>query len=306
LNFIPRLPARTKLIVTVHDLSFEHFPDCFTWKQRLWHRMIRPRALLQRADAVIAVSETTKRDIVETYGISEEKVHVVRPGIGRESSVVSREHIDRTTSRYNIPASYILSVSELSPRKNLDGLISAFELLTPHASRLTPPISLVIAGIPGGATPAIRRQIAHSPVRDRIHLIGPVDDNEKRALLARAACFVYPSLWEGFGFPALEAMMEGCPVVSSTGGSLPEILGDAALLVDPLDPAAIADAIRRVFTDDAFRQDLITRGRARAAQFQWQHAADRTLDILERVSSSSGAIGGGVPHGEILRASPSG
>jgi len=327
LNFIPRLPTRTRLVVTVHDLSFEHFPDCFTPKQRLWHRFVRPRALLHRADAIIAVSETTKRDVVETYGIPEEKVHVVYPGIEdpntqypmsnvqsnpKSQTPVSNGHCDIGHWSLVIGHSpFILSFSELSPRKNLDGLVAAFK-------QLAAPAHLVIAGNHGSAERILRRQIARSPARDRIHLLGPVPENEKRALLARAACFVYPSLWEGFGFPPLEAMAAGVPVVASTGGALPEVLGDAALrsegeslplrgsptaavgeaqtasspnppprgaagaalLVDPLDPTAIADAIARVLTDSTLRTDLITRGRARTARYRWERAAERTLAIL--------------------------
>ncbi len=294
LNFIPRLPARTKLVVTVHDLSFEHFPDCFTVKQRLWHHFVRPQKLLQRANAIIAVSETTKRDVVETYGIPEEKVRVVYPGV-EHPNATNTDPNDPNTRTFEafgsgirsirmFPGPFILSISELSPRKNLDGLIAAFEHLTPlRLYTSTPPIHLVLAGVSGSAERPLRRQIARSPARDRIHLLGSVSENEKRALLARASCFVYPSLWEGFGFPALEAMAEGCPVVASTGGSLPEILGDAALLVDPLNPAAIADALRYVLTDDALRRDLIVRGRERASRYQWRTAAATLHRILTSV-----------------------
>jgi glycosyltransferase involved in cell wall biosynthesis len=280
LSFLPPIPKRTKLVVTVHDLSFEHFPDCFTVKQRLWHRFVRPRTLLERADAIIAVSETTKQDVVETYGIPEGKIHVVYPGIkqgtgNREQGTVLLAANLRSEIGDN---QYILSLAEISPRKNLDGLIAAFE-------QLAAPLRLVIAGIAGSAMPAIRRQIARSPARDRIHCIGPVTEDEKHALLARASCFVYPSLWEGFGFPPLEARERGCPVVASTGGSLPEVLGDAALLVDPLDPAAIADAIHRVLTDEALRTNLIASGRERAAQYQWDRAAKQALGVITSVIS---------------------
>ncbi len=168
---------------------------------------------------------------------------------------------------------FILTLSSIEPRKNIDGLIAAFE-------RLTAPMHLVIAGIPGSASRAIHRQIARSPARARIHLLGPIPEDEKRALLALSSCFVYPSLWEGFGFPPLEAMAVGVPVVASTGGALPEVLGNAALLIDPLDPSAIADAITRVHTDAALRADLRARGHARAAQFRWDTAARQVLDCI--------------------------
>lgn len=294
-NFLPKLPPNIPLVLVVHDLSFEHFRDCFTPKQRLLYRLMRPRELLHRADAIVAVSETTKRDVVETYGIPEAKVHVVYPGVEHSNATNAdsnapnagvpeySKHSDGIRSIRMFPGPFILSISELSPRKNLDGLIAAFELLTTHDSRLTPPPRLIIAGNHGSAEHVLRRQIARSPARDRIHLIGPVSENEKHALLARASCFVYPSLWEGFGFPPLEAMAAGVPVVASTGGALPEVLGDCSLLVDPLDPAAIADAIHRVLTDDALRNDLIARGHQRATQFRWDHAADQVHNILTSV-----------------------
>jgi glycosyltransferase involved in cell wall biosynthesis len=273
LNCLPPLPPQTRLVVTVHDLSFEHFPDLFTVKQRLYHRMIRPCALLARANAIIAVSETTKRDAVETYGIPEERIHVVYPGLGRNEELrMENGELSIAKRRYVLPECFILTLSELSPRKNIDGLIAAFEYL--------PSPSLVLAGVHGSAERALRRQIARSRARDRIHLLGPVSETEKRTLVARARCFAYPSIWEGFGFPPLDAMAAGVPVVASTGGSLPEVLGDAALLVDPLDPRAIADALLRACSDTPLRTTLIQRGHARAAAFDWNRTAATVHTLL--------------------------
>ncbi|MBI4434290.1 glycosyltransferase family 4 protein, partial [Candidatus Uhrbacteria bacterium] len=200
-NFLPTLPRDIPLVLVVHDLSFEHFRDCFTPKQRLLYRLMHPRKLLHRADAIIAVSETTKRDVMETYGIPEEKVHVVYPGIEHPNLRMDpnapngEEFVAFGSGIRSIrmfPDPYILTLSAIEPRKNIDGLIAAFERLTPlHLYTSTPPLHLIIAGIPGSATPAIRRQIARSPARDRIHLLGPVSESEKHALLARASCFVY-------------------------------------------------------------------------------------------------------------------
>lgn len=176
-------------------------------------------------------------------------------------------------------AGYILSLSELSPRKNLDGLVAAFERLLTTDYRL-PPVHLVIAGKHGSATRSLQRHIARSPARDRIHLLGPVTDDEKAALLARAHVFAYPSFWEGFGFPPLEAMAAGVPVVASAAGSLPEVLGDAALLANPLDPAAIARALTRALTDDALRANLRARGFARATRYRWDAAGAQIHSIL--------------------------
>ncbi|MBI4433575.1 glycosyltransferase family 4 protein [Candidatus Uhrbacteria bacterium] len=274
LNFLPPLHPRTRFVVMVHDLSFAHFPECFTPKQRLWHRCIRPAQLLARAHAIVAVSHTTAHDIVDTYGILEQRIHVISPGL--TPAPVSATHpIDE---RYRLPSRFLLTLSAGEPRKNIDGCIAAF------ARAATIPelrnLHLVIAGIAGSATRALRRIIAHSPVRNRIHCIGPIPESEKHALYAHAECFVYPSIWEGFGIPPLEAMMAGTPVVSSTGGALPEILGDAALLVDPLDPGAIARAIIRACTNPTLRSTLITRGHHRASRFRWEDAATRLHHLL--------------------------
>lgn len=278
LNFIPQLPARTRLVVTVHDLSFMHFPDLFTPTQRLWHRLVRPRALLMRADAIVAVSETTKRDVVETYGLPEQKIRVVYPGINADTTARSPHDL----AFQKPPEPYILSLSELSPRKNLDGLIAAFEKLRAADADLRA-THLIIAGKSGSVERALRHQIARSPVRNHIHLVGPVTENNKRALLARALVFAYPSFWEGFGFPPLEAMAAGVPVVASAAGSLPEVLSDAALLVDPLDPTAIARALARACKNTALRSALIVKGRARAARYAWDAAGAQLRTILTDV-----------------------
>ncbi|MDO8462909.1 MAG: glycosyltransferase family 1 protein [bacterium] len=274
LDYIPFLHPKTRIVVTVHDLSFEHFPDCFTTRQRAWHRLLRPHKLLHRADAIVAVSETTKRDIIETYGIPEAKVHVIMPGIDCTHDDASAPPLSCALCCI-LPEGFpfILSLSEISPRKNLDGLVAAFELLDT-------PLHLVIAGKSGSAVRALRRQITRSPAADRIHLIGAVAEHEKTALLARATCFVVPSFWEGFGFPPLEAMVAGVPVIASAHGSLPEVLGDAALFVDPRDPAAIARALRLVTTDAAFHATLIARGSTQARKYQWNDAAEQLHHIL--------------------------
>ncbi|MDO8425532.1 MAG: glycosyltransferase family 1 protein [bacterium] len=273
LAMVPRFDARTKLIVTVHDLSFEHFADCFTAKQRLWHRAVRPRQLLARANAIIAVSETTKRDVMEAYTIAEPSVHVVYPGI--DHAAPNPDGPTSCASCCILPAGFpfMLALSECSPRKNLDGLIAAFE-------KIATDLHLVIAGKPGSATRALRRQIARSPARSRIDVIGEVTEHEKAALLARARCFVFPSFWEGFGFPALEAMAAGVPVVAAAAGALPEVLGDAAVYCDPLNPADIARAMERAITDDDLRTTLIARGRTTAQRYRWETTAERLHAII--------------------------
>lgn len=273
LAMVPRLAPRTKLVVTVHDLSFAHFADCCTVRERLWHRAVRPRELLTRADVVVAVSETTKRDVVETYGVPEEKVRVVYPGVDHRATQQPALHATaRITARQGTP--YVLALSEHSPRKNLDGLIAAF-------AHLPGQLHLIIAGKPGSASRMLRQRIARAPTRERIHVLEAVTEHERTAILAGARCFAVPSFWEGFGFPPLEAMAAGVPVVAAAAGSLPEVLGDAAILCDPLDPADIARALTRACDDATLRATVIARGHVRTQRFTWAHAAQELLALLQ-------------------------
>ncbi|MFH1430195.1 MAG: glycosyltransferase family 1 protein [Candidatus Uhrbacteria bacterium] len=284
LDYVPFISHNTRCIVAVHDLSFEHFPEFFSLRQRAWHRVLRPRQLLNRADTILAVSRTTKRDVMETYCIPDEKIHVLYPGLAIPES--------KTTNANQCPMSgannhtilgadtpYILALSELSPRKNIDGIVAAF-------AQLPARYHLVIAGIRGSASPHLQQLVHRSPAHDRIHCVGTVSENEKRALLEHARCFAYPSFWEGFGFPPLDAMAAGVPVVASTSGSLPEILDDAALLVDPLDPNAIARALTIALEDHQTRMTYITRGRARAAEFTWATTVAQLQTILSSLSKN--------------------
>lgn len=276
LNFVATaLPTA----VTVHDLSFARYPQFFTAKQRLWHRMINPRAALRRASAVVAVSAHTRMDVIETYGVPADKVTVAHPGINATFVPQEDAAVRRVRERHGLHRPFFLFLGVIEPRKNVAGLIAAF-------SRVTADADLVIAGGKGWLCDDVFRAAARSPKKDRIRFLGYVDETEKPALYAAASAFVYPSFYEGFGIPPLEAMAVGTPVIASQTSSLGEVVGDAGLLVDPRSPAEIADAMNAVFGDGRLADELRRRGRERARRFTWE----KTAESLEAAFASLSTV----------------
>jgi glycosyltransferase involved in cell wall biosynthesis len=287
-NFVPPPTRARRLVVTVHDLAFRRHPETAPQSTRWW--LARIDRTLERAARIIAVSEATKRDLIELYGVEAERVAVIPHGVdGEVFHPSTREEVDRIRRRYAIDGPYLLSLGGLEPRKNLPNLVRAFARL-PSDERPT----LVLAGgsvewNPEGRD-ALHATLRELPpgVRDGVVLTGYVGEQDKVALLGGAEALVYPSLYEGFGLPVLEAMACGTPVVTSDVSALPEIAGDAALLVDPRDPEAIASAMTRILGEVDLRRDLAERGSSRAAGFTWEKTARSTAEVLHE------AAGGGL------------
>ncbi|HTM68619.1 MAG TPA: glycosyltransferase family 1 protein [Candidatus Binatia bacterium] len=274
LNFVA---TRLPLVVTVHDLSFVRFPRFFSAKQRLWHAAVGADRLLRRAAAVVAVSEHTKADVVETYGVPAERVTVASPGVSAAFSPRPGTEIAALRAKLGLHSPYFLFLGSLEPRKNITGLIDAYD-------RVAGGHDLVIAGGKGWLYRDIFRRAAASPKRDRIRFIGYVEGADKPALYAGASALVYPSFYEGFGMPPLEAMACGTPVVASHASSLGEVVGDAGLLVDPYSPADIAAAMTAVVGDGRLAAELRRRGLERAKRFTW----DASAAALEKAFSAAG------------------
>ncbi len=275
LNFTA-LSKNTKHILTVHDLSFELYPEFFSLKQRLWHKAIAPRAQCQAAYRILTPSLYTKHDLISKYGISPEKIEVLYPGVTTQNLT---QPVDSASiaKKYALPKNFILCISTIEPRKNIAGLIKAFELFSPTA----PQYHLVIAGYPGWNNQQTYRAYQSSPLKEKIHFIGSVEAQEKPALYALSRLFVYPSFYEGFGLPVIEAMNCGTPVITSNRSSLPEITDNAAVLTDPNRPGDIAQAISRIISDPRLHQHLSEKSRAQASRFNWRITAQNFLRILE-------------------------
>lgn len=263
--------AKTPLVTTFHDLSFERFPYFFDARRRAWHAFVNPRQTARSSTRIIAVSEATRQDIIALYGIAPSAVKVVYPGVPVRPPAQPADRVEQFP--------YLLSLCTLEPRKNLPALIAAFERVAQ-----TPILAnhhLVIAGPQGWSWGSIERLIVTSPFRERIHQVGAVSPGRVSALYEGASLFVYPSFYEGFGFPPLEAMAAGVPVIASMTSSLPEVVGDAGVLVDPYRVDTLAKLLVEFMEDASLREDSIRRGRERAACFSWQAAARETILVLE-------------------------
>jgi glycosyltransferase involved in cell wall biosynthesis len=269
---LPPTRPDTRTLLTVHDLSFMRYPGAFVPPLRQYLERVVPRAMA-RADRVLADSAHTRDDIVAFFGVAPDAVTVLYSGVDpRFCPEPAPGERERLQARYAVDARpYVLSVGTLQPRKNYVRLIQAFGALQ------RPDTRLLIAGGQGWLYDKI---IAAAARHERTTLLGFVDDADLPALYRHAELFVLPSLYEGFGLPVLEAMACGVPVVCSDTSSLPEVAGDAALLVDPLDVEALTEAMARALRDDERRETMIERGLAQAARFTWQRAARQLRDTI--------------------------
>lgn len=283
LNFIALSPT-VRLVLTAHDLSFELFPHTFSWKRRLWHTFVNFRRLVKRADQIIAVSRSTADDLRAAYQTGTEKIEVIPSGVREIFRPVSRNDTMLLTikEKYQLPFKFILSLGTVEPRKNLLALLQAFETLQASGHPELSKYALVMAGGAGWDSEDLLQAIERSPVRKKILLIGFVDDQDKPGLYSLASAFVYPSLYEGFGFPPLEALACGTPVIVSHAASLPEVVGTEAVLIDPYRPEEILQALRQVLLSKELSELLRVTGPERAARFPWSRTAQLTLTCLTR------------------------
>ncbi|MGH2686633.1 MAG: glycosyltransferase family 4 protein, partial [Actinomycetota bacterium] len=283
-NFVPPPTRSKRVVLTVHDLAFRRFPETAPHSTRRW--LARLDRAIGRAAEIIVVSEATKRDVVELYPVDPDRVTAIHHGVDTERiRPAPADEVARARRRFGIDGPYLLFLGGLEPRKNLPRLVAAY-------GRLADPPHLVIAGasVPWnpegrGALDAALAELSPA-VRERVVLTGYLGDRDKVAVLSGAEALVLPSLYEGFGFPVVEAMACGIPVLTSNVSSLPEVAGDAALLVDPLDEEMIADGIRRVVGDDGLRTRLVEAGRARVGRFRWEDSARRHVEVLHRAGEA--------------------
>lgn len=259
-----RLKPKTKLALTVHDLSAVLLPEYYNLRRRVWHSLVDYKHSIERADVIFAVSHFTKQSIIDTFKIKEDKIIVTHLGVDHDkfNTSISEDYLKEVRHAFNLPPEYILSISTIEPRKNLLRLLEAYKQVRTTAH-------LVIAGSLGWKYREVLNSIRSHPKKSGIHLIGPVSESAKPALLKMARVVAYPSLYEGFGLVPLEAMAVGTPVLTSNVTSLPEVCGDSALLINPYQIEDIAAGLEALIEEETLRSRYIQKGLITAKSFDW-------------------------------------
>jgi glycosyltransferase involved in cell wall biosynthesis len=282
-DFIPPLRRKYKSVITIHDLAFLLFPDLLTRESARYYGQIDQAA--RSTDEIIAVSESTKRDIMRLLGVPENKVSVVyeaaNPLFRPVDRGLSSQWVQR---RYGVDGAYVLFVSTIEPKKNLETLLRAFRHLL---NNYHVDAKLLVAGAKGWLVENVFEVVDELNLDDDVSFLGRVTTEELLHLYNAATVLVHPSIYEGFGLTPLEAMACGTPVISSNASSLPEVVGDAGLMVEPEDMEHMAVSMWRVLNTPELRADLRDKGLKRAANFSWTKAAVQTLEIYHRLNGET-------------------
>jgi glycosyltransferase involved in cell wall biosynthesis len=278
--FLPRWLAPFGRVLTLHDVIPFIYPETHARLTNLLFRRYIPRSL-RFVDRITTVSESSRRDIIRILRFPAERVHAIPIGVAPHFAPAGAEACQRIRERYGLPADYVLTVGSLNPRKNLETLFAAYQQLRQRGL----PHRLVVVGPTDWKSAGIFQRLRALGIEQDVLLTGFVTDEDLPALYSGASVFAFPSLYEGFGLPPLEAMACGTPVVTSNRSSLPEVVGDAGLLVEPFDVEALASAIDRLLTDPELSAGLIQRGLIRAASFSWTRTARAHRCVYRDVSA---------------------
>lgn len=279
-DFIPPIHRRCKAVITVHDLAFLHFPELLTRESRGYYEQIAQAA--ESADGIIAVSESTRRDMTKLLGTPPERVEVIHHAPEKRFSPLdNQDEVETFVRQKGLPSKFMLWVGTLEPRKNLPTLLRALALLRDKGWK--DDYTLVAVGSKGWLHEPILSLVEELGLEGQVRFFGPTSTDNLLLLYNSAWLFVFPSLYEGFGFPPLEAMACGTPVISANTSSLPEVLGNAAIHLDPLDEGAWADTIKHVAEDKGRQEELRRRGLEQAAKFTWDTTARKTLALYQRI-----------------------
>lgn len=267
------ISKETRKITVIHDLSYHHFPRFFSWRTRLWYALIQPRKEIKESSGIIAVSEFTKRDLIKTYQVDPAKVTVIHEGVDRDfgQNVTSKKR-EEVRAKYNLPEQFFLFLATIEPRKNIGMLVEAFNRFKKENPGS---MKLVIAGKPN------KRIFSHIPTYDHEDVLFPgfIAEEDKPMLYSMAKAFLYPSIFEGFGLPLVEAMKCGTPIITSNVSSIPEVVGNAALLIDPDKPQEMARAMKEVLQPST-REKLRASMKDQVKDFTWNRCAAETLIAL--------------------------
>lgn len=284
INFVA-LSNKTKLILTVHDLSYEIFPETFSFKRQAWHHFVNPRRLCRRADQIIAVSDSSRADIILRYGINAQKTHRIYNGVPDEMEQLDRNDpkLMEVKEKYHLPFNFIFYLGTIEPRKNIAAIVSAYDQLRSLNNPQLDKYKLVIAGGKGWGIDNILNFGRKAKFTNDIIFTSCITNEDKAAVYTLASLFVYPSFFEGFGIPVLEAMRSGVPVITSNCAALPEVVDEGAIMIDPDRPEELYLAMKAILLDRDFHAALAGQGLKQAVRFNWRTSARETLELFEKM-----------------------
>lgn len=271
---------KVPFIITVHDLTFLKFPETFTYMSRKYKNFIIPYSI-KNSTKIITISENSKRDLIKYFPHCEDKVEVIYPGRPNINRVSNKDEIDKVKKRYKIFGNYILHVGTIEPRKNIKRLVKAYKLLL-RENKDFKDIKLVLIGKKGWLYKEIFDEIGEL-LNDKIIYLGYVEQKDIPILYSGAEFFIYPSLYEGFGLPPLEAMTCGVPVIVSNSSSLPEVVGDAGLYINPYDIETIKEAMSKLLTNKNLKEQMINKGYSQIKKFDWENSVSKIMKIYNDI-----------------------
>ncbi len=274
------LRTKVKTAMICHDIAHVHFPQEIPFLVNQYYQFFVPR-FLRRADQIISVSHFTKQDIIRHYQIDSKKINVVQNGCRDGFEAVDEETKTKIRNQYSTGKEFFFYVGAVHPRKNVHRLITAFDQFK---QKTNSEVQLLIGGRFAWQTGPVKTAFDQAKHQEDIHFLGYLSEADLKQIMASAMAFVYPSLFEGFGIPVLEAMHSGVPVISSNVSSLPEVTGEAGILIDPNSVEALTTAMVKMASDSAFRQQLIEKGKEQKQQFDWDRSAEAVYHILQKMN----------------------
>lgn len=288
--FLSSLSPNCKRVTTFHDLSFLYYPEFLTLRKKIWHNLqMNPKWQAKFSDKIIAVSESTRNDLVNFYKIDPTRINVIYSGISKnfETNKLPPTHnqkiettaLEEFRRLKKLPKRFIFSLSKIEPRKNITNIIRAFSNV--KEASCYKDLGLVVAGTKGWLCQEIFKEAKRSKYKNQIIFTGQISNEEKILYYQTASIFVYPSFFEGFGFPPLEAMLSGVPVIASRNSSMPEVLGNSAILVDPHNVAELELWITKILDDKNLSKMISEKGVKQASKFTWEDTATKTLEVLK-------------------------
>jgi glycosyltransferase involved in cell wall biosynthesis len=282
-DFIPPFRRNCQSVITIHDLAFLLYPHFLTKESARYYGQIDQA--WRKTNHIIAVSEATKQDSIKLLGVPEKKITVIHEAVNPIYRPIDQTEARRVThQKYKLDQGFILFVSTIEPRKNLPGLLRAYRRLRDDYKREEP---LVLAGLNGWLWEEVYETVDNLDLAKHVAFLGRVPDEDLVYLYNAASLFVHPSFYEGFGLTPLEAMTCGAPVIVSNTSALPEVVGDAGLMIDPHDLEGLTVALWRMLTDRELRQSYVEKGWQRAKCFSWEKAAEKTLEVYHKVGNEA-------------------